>query len=234
MKRLIYNFFPFSLLSLAIVLLSLSFPRLIAGMKMIYPNVVYKQLLHSKFPDNQLLMNSRAKVEDALEWNENPTYWLKIGHLLYELIYSDQYEVDEYLALNKLSDKANRSCLSLSIVEPFVWYRLADGLYIVDDQDVNILKFLQLSIYTGRIEPNLFLLRLTFLSRYIDVFDDELNGLIKDQIRLAWNMKKHHFVNTVIDTPALKPLVYDALSPEDYIDFDQRFDKISEKNNPTN
>ena len=156
---------------------------------------------------------------------------LQYFYFLQTLIYSDQYEEDEYLAMNIIADKANQKSLGLSVVEPYVWYRLAINRFIIDAKDPEIVNLLKLSFYTGRVEPNLFLLRLGFLSRYIDSIDNELMRLLEDQVRLAWALKKHQLVTAVISTPVLKPLVYNALSPDDILDFNLRLDKAIKKNN---
>lgn len=173
-----------------------------------------------------------AKDEEALGWVDNSDTWLQIGHFLQTLIYSGQYEEDEYLAMNAVADRANQLCLSLSVVEPYVWYRLAVNRFIFDEKDLDVAQLLKFSIYTGRIEPNLLLLRLSFSSRYIDSFDEELISLVKDQIRLAWLLKKQALVNTVFYAPEdLKPFVYDALTPEDLQIFNQLLEKTIQKNN---
>ncbi|TXL22589.1 hypothetical protein BMR03_07235, partial [Methylococcaceae bacterium HT2] len=62
--------------------------------------------------------------------------------------------------------------------------------------------------------------------------DEELISLVKDQIRLAWLLKKQALVNTVFYAPEdLKPFVYDALTPEDLQIFNQLLEKTIQKNN---
>ncbi|TXL13101.1 hypothetical protein BMR05_12880 [Methylococcaceae bacterium HT4] len=220
------------MLFFSVFLVVFSFPRLIAGIKIIYPNAVHETLLYSEVPANELMLRAVAKDEEALDWVDNSDTWLQIGHFLQTLIYSGQYEEDEYLAMNAVADRANQLCLSLSVVEPYVWYRLAVNRFIFDEKDLDVAQLLKFSIYTGRIEPNLLLLRLSFSSRYIDSFDEELISLVKDQIRLAWLLKKQALVNTVFYAPEdLKPFVYDALTPEDLQIFNQLLEKTIQKNN---
>ena len=231
MERIANNFFLAIVVFLSLSLAVLSLPRLVSAITVIYPNAVHESLLYSETPANELMLKAKVKTEDALSWNDNSNYWLQIGNFLQTLIWSDEYSKDEYLAMNVVADKANQACLKLSVVEPYVWYRLAINRFIVNENDVEIINLLKFSIYTGRMEPNLLILRLYFLSKYIDYFDKEMVGLVEDQIRLAWLLKTHQLLDTVISIPTLRPLVYDALDSDELLIFNKRFEKTIQKNN---
>lgn len=145
MKKLVSNFFPVIVLFFSVFLVVFSFPRLIAGIKIIYPNAVHETLLYSEVPANELMLRAVAKDEEALDWVDNSDTWLQIGHFLQTLIYSGQYEEDEYLAMNAVADRANQLCLSLSVVEPYVWYRLAVNRFIFDEKDLDVAQLLKFS-----------------------------------------------------------------------------------------
>lgn len=231
MKKLSDNFFLVSFFFFSIVLGVLSLPRLIAGIKTLYPNAVYEHILQDEKPANELIVKANIKLKEAIEWNQNSHYWLQLAHFFQALIYSDEFKKNEYLALNSAADKANQNCLLISAVEPYVWYRLAVNRFIVDEKDMTIENLLKFSVYTGRIEPNLLISRLSFLARYIDSFDDELISLVKDQIRLAWLSQRQQLINIIIDFPALQPFFYDALAPEEHLILNQHIAKIIQKNN---
>lgn len=231
MKQISTYFFPAALLLCSLLLVAFSLPRLMAGLKMTYPNTVYQQLSTDKLVANEIIVQARVDAEEALAWNQSGFTWAVIAYYLHELIYSDEYSVEDYLELASIAELANKNSLLLSVVEPYVWYRLGLIHFIYDKQDTANVNFLKLSMYTARVEPDLLILRLTFLAHYLNSLDDELKGLMLDQIRLAWQFKKHDLLNLVITTPDLKPFVYNALNADDLLKFNQDFEKTIQKNN---
>lgn len=231
MKDISTHFFLVVLLLSSILLISFSLPRLLAGIKMTYPDTVYHQLRVSKTIPNEILVKAIIEAEDALSWENSSFTWSLIAYYSHKLIDSHQYSVEENLELASVAKSAYINSLSLSAVEPYVWYRLAIIHLILDKQDSEVVNFLKLSMYSGRVEPNLAVLRLYFLTRYLDSSGDELMSLVKDQVRLVWLFNQQELVNLILTTPALKPVVYDALNSDDILKFNQRLDKTIQKNN---
>lgn len=224
---------PATVLLFSIIIVFLSIPRLISSLNASYPDTVYKRLLYDGKPVDQSIIKARNSLGTAIEWNETAYYWIQNGHFLLEQALSGQYEWEERQRLIHQSRNAYKLCLTISPVEPYVWYRMAVITHLLDRTDQRITDMLKLSIYTGRVKPNLLKARVFFLYKYKGVLGDELTSMLQSQIRLLWQLRKKDLVEVVYKNPDIVPLVYKVLNnfPDDQLQFNQLLEKYTEKYN---
>lgn len=191
-------------------MLMLATPRFIASLYALYPEAAFKQT-QQKLPQ-EVYEKSIADLNLALAWYKNPEYWQKQA-----LFYLDFLNATPSTPLEKkqqILKQAQASViqgLKLSPVDPYAWFRLAAVDKQLNTPSPQIINALRLSIYAGRVEPELLMPRLSLGYEYYDEFNEEMQALWKKQIPVAWTFQAAQLVKFVALHPEAKPLVEEAL-----------------------
>lgn len=201
-------------------LLMLAVPRFVASLYALYPEAALKQTLKNVPP--AVYGESIEHLNEALNWYENPEYRQALAvFYLAELNASPLEQPAKKIELLKRARTSIVQGLKLSPVDPFAWFRLAavDRMLSLPVQD--IINALRLSFYAGRVEPALLMPRLSFSYVYYNAFNEEMQGLWKKQIPVAWKFQRAPLVKFVALHPAAKRLVEEAFiySPDDWKKF---------------
>lgn len=218
---------------LCLCLLVLSVPRLIGSLYALYPQATLNQ---SK--SQQLSVDIYSKsidyLDKALFWDNNPEYWQNKS-LLYFALSNDLTISSQQRQIALLNaEQAVSNGLQLSPIDPYSWYRLGTIKIILGSSVNSINDALRLSLYSGRVEPDLIMPRLIMGLAYFNQADQELQSLLIKQIPLAWQFKPNLLVNFVLQNPSIKPLVDSAFMFDDdkLIKFNNSFEKAIKKNIP--
>lgn len=212
-------------------LLLLAVPRLIASVYALYPQAVYEQMQENLPID--VYEKSIVDLDLALAWNKKADYWQSQAMLYLTLSNKASLSVPEKRQdLLKAAQTSIIQGLKLSPVDPYGWFRLAavDSLLKLPSQQ--IINALRLSFYAGRVEPELVLPRLAFSYSYYPEFNEEMQGLWKKQLPVAWAFQPQPLVNFIVLHPEAKPLVEEALvyAPDDWKKFSLALEIILKKN----
>jgi len=217
-----------------IVLLMRVVPRFIASLYALYPESVLQQALQEtdRPLSEEILHRSGADLDNALVWFASAEYWqnLAILHTLQENSLAISSEED--LLPKSKSEIING--LKLSPVDSFAWYSLATVDDLLGAEPESVLDSIRLSIYAGRVDQGLLLPRLALAFSYVGEFDEEMEALIKGQIRLAWAFQRQGLVEFTADQPDFLIWVNDALinSPDDSARFLHDLENFNQKNKP--
>lgn len=194
-------------------LLILSVPRFIASLYALYPEATINQL-----SDNlpaEIYRKSIIQLERALIWDNNPEYWQNKA-LLHLALSGDGSlsKTDQQLALIDALQAIIRG-LQESPVDPYAWYRLAIVESKLNMPASAINSLLQMSIFAGRVEPELVMPRLILGMSFYNSAAPELREMWLKQFVLAWQFQPKQFVKFVVENPGIKALVdaaflYDA------------------------
>lgn len=217
-------------------LLVLAIPRFVASLYMLYPEAVFDQFRQSKqtIPDN-VYEKTSDHLEKARGWFETGQYWqieafLQLLHLRSTLGLTPEKK-------QQLIQQARSTItqgLRLSPVDPYAWFRLAVVEQMLGTGPQSLRDALRLSIYAGRVEPDLLMPRLSFAYRFYADSDDEMRRLLRGQVRLVWLFHPEELVLFVADYPDALSWVKDALftSPDDWKRFSSRLESYVQKDNP--
>ena len=201
-------------------MLMLAVPRFIAGLYALYPEAAFNQT--GKVIPPAVYEKCIADLNRALSWYKNPDYYQAQGFFYLSLFnVSPLLPLEKKQELLKQGQTAIIQGLTLSPIDPYGWFRLAavDSLLkLPRSQSVNALR---LSFYAGRVEPELVIPRLAFSYEYYNDFDEDMQRLWQNQVRVAWTFKPGQLVNFVALHPEAKQFVEKAFvnAPDDWKKF---------------
>ena len=201
-------------------LLMLAVPRFVASLYALYPEAALQQTLKNVPPG--VYGKSIEHLDEALNWYENPEYRQALAvFYLAELNASPLEQPAKKIELLKRAQASIVQGLKLSPVDAFAWFRLAAVNRMLNLPVQDTINALRLSFYAGRVEPALIMPRLSFSYVYYNEYNEEMQGLWKKQIPVAWRFQRAQLVKFVALHPAAKHLVEEAFiySPDDWKKF---------------
>jgi hypothetical protein len=190
---------------LCLGLLVLAVPRFVASLYALYPESVLSQ------PPTHLLTHAYLKsisaLDNALAWDDNPEYWQSKGICYLALFnFPDQSFIQQRTLLLD-AQLAIMNGLSGSPIDAFAWFRLA---VINKMLGLQINESLNLSLYAGRVEPQLIMQRLMLTYPHTVELNTEEQTLWLKQVTLAWQLSPTKLLSFVIENPYAKAWVESA------------------------
>lgn len=214
------------------LVLTLAIPRFIAHCYALYPEAVDQRLKQSKQTLSiDAYEKSSVNLEKARAWFESGDKWQMQAFLHLLHLKSTQPPQEKRLRLIQQARHAIVQGLRLSPVDPYAWFRLAVVDKMLGVKPQILLDALRLSIYAGRVEPDLLMPRVSFSYRYYDEWDDEMRSLLKGQIRLLWLFRPKELVAFAAAHPGSLPRVREALffSTDEWNRFSRNLESYTRK-----
>ena len=212
-------------------LLMLAVPRFIASLYALYLEAAFKQT-QKKLPAEDY-EKSIVHLTQALAWYENPEYWQTQAFFYLALFNSSpSYPLAKEQELLKQAQASVIQGLRLSPVDPYAWFRLAMVDKMLQMPTAQIINALKLSFYSGRVEPDLLMPRLSFSYDYYNAFNEEMRGAWRKQIPVVWIFQAEQLVKFIALHPEAKFLVEQAFvySPDDWKKFSHDLEIYIQKN----
>ena len=212
-------------------LLILAVPRLVASLYALYPEVAIKQT-----QENLPIQVYEKSIDDfnhALAWYDNPEYRQEQA-----ILYLAQINATPANMADKKQELLNQAQTSIieglkrSPVDPYAWFRLAAVDKLLKQPPEKIIDALRLSIYAGRVEPDLVIQRLLFSYQYYNEFNDEVQKLWLKQIPVAWTFQPDQLVKFIAQHAEAQPIAEQAFaySPDEWKKFSLALDIFTQKN----
>lgn len=192
------------LMIICCTMLLLAVPRLVASVYALYPETLLKQ---TKPLSDELYFQAIDDLDAALQWHDDPRYWQLQGLCYLNLFDHSLLPGAERAGLLDKAIQAMTHGLTASPVDPFAWFRLAVALDLAAAPVEKIAAAYRLSLYAGRVEPELLMPRLKFGYKFLEQFDIELRGLWLKQIPLAYQFQFTELVRFALQSPGFKPFV---------------------------
>jgi hypothetical protein len=190
----------------------LAIPRFIASLHALYPEAVYRQFKQARQPlPAEVYEQSNAALQQALAWHETGEY--RQMQAFFDLLQNSapRLAVHQRQRLIRQARGAITHGLQVSPVDPYAWFRLAVVEQLLKAQPRQIIEALRLSMYAGRVEPDLLAARLAFAYGYRNVLDEEMLFLLKGQIRALWSFRKTELLAFASVHPDAVALIREAL-----------------------
>lgn len=205
----------------SIVVLCLALPRFIAGIYSAYPQFIQDRIDTESFKlANNAYSDLYHSVTQANNWSESSINWRLLSQLQTEEYFTrfDWLTDVEKKSLLARIEIAIIDGLKLSPIDPYSWYRLARIRQIEGFPSEDIIKAIEMSIFTQRMAPDLFIQRISLLLSFKTDLNESLYAMLLAQIRLAWQFKRHDLVALVAQHINDKPLFNKAFSnyPEEW------------------
>ena len=197
--------------------LALAVPRLLSSCYALYPEVAYKKSLE-KTLTSDIYERCISDLTLSLSWHQNAYDWQKQAYFYLKLFSLQPFQADEKKReLLKNAQKAINKSLVLSPIDPFGWFHLATVNRLLQAPAAQVIDDLRLSLYSGRVEPELVMERLAFSHRYYLDFNADMQQQWQKQLLLAWNFKGPELIRFVIQRPESKQLALQAFvySPDE-------------------
>jgi len=188
-----------------VALLALSVPRLLGSLYAAYPETLLKQ---HKIVKDDFYRKAITELDVALSWHNDPQYWHLKSNCYLALYNSSTVTTEEKADTLAQAQIALEQGLALSPVDPFNWYKLASVRDLAGNSQHIIQSAYKLSLYSGRVEPDILISRLNFGLAHLKAFDYETNDLWLKQIPIAYQIKPTELVNLTVHNPALKTFVF--------------------------
>ena len=190
---------------LCLGLLVLAVPRFVASLYALYPESVLSQT--PALMPTEAYQNSIKALDNALAWDDNPEYWQSKGICYLALFnFPDQSFIQQRTLLLD-AQLAIMNGLSGSPIDAFAWFRLA---VINKMLGLQINESLNLSLYAGRVEPQLIMQRLMLTYPHTVELNAEEQTLWLKQVTLAWQLSPTKLLSFVIENPYAKAWVESA------------------------
>ena len=206
-------------------LLVLAVPRFVASLYVLYPDAVLNEV--QQLAPAEIYEKSIADINQALQWYPNPDYWKKLGFFYLKLFDTQPVDAEaQKISLLKQAQKDINKGLSLSPVDPQAWLKLAQIGALLYAPKQQIINDLRLSLYAGRVEPELVMTRLDFSYDFYNDFSKDMQNQWQKQLLLAWRFNPQTLIVFVSQHPELKDMTLQVFihSPDDAQQFLSQYD----------
>ncbi len=180
--------------ALGIGLLELSWPRLRASI--LYLPIDTAIARHWKgdtiAPEQLRALADRARV--VLVNHDHYRYWDGLSLLNYQLASSPGELPAERREALETSASAAVETLRRAPMKPMTWLRLAAARDALGRPGEEVVTALNMSVFTGRVEPVMLPLRLQLGYSHLRHLDAEGRHLLRDQTLLTWELQKRPFL----------------------------------------
>ena len=110
--------------------------------------------------------------------------------------------------------EAAETSLALAPAQPRTWLRVAQARSWLRYPPEQVIDALKMAIFTGRVEPSMFMTRLALGLAYLPRMDGEGQAMVRDQVLLAWQLQPRELGRALktgqLRLSALEPLLAGA------------------------
>ncbi len=173
----------------AVILLSLSWPRLQASLRYLPVDTALSKYWRSREVNQPQLDGLIERAQQAIALYDHYRYWDGLSELQ---ILSGQDAARPYWQRRQALDQSLSAALQVvqrAPAQPRTWLRIARTRAFLGYPQDQVIAAWQMSILTGRVEPTLMLDRLALGFTYFNTLDDEAVALLRDQAVLTWAVK---------------------------------------------
>jgi len=170
----------------ALILVSLSYPRLRASMRYLPVDTAISMYWESREIDPAQVDALIERAHEAIALYDHYRYFAGLSELQ---ILSGQDMDKPYWQRRQILEQSIASAgeaVKRAPAKPRAWLRIARIRAYLGYPHDEIITPWKMSVLTGRVEPTLMLVRLELGFRYFAGLDDEAVSLLRDQAMLTW------------------------------------------------
>ncbi len=201
----------------AIVLLSLSWPRLQASLRYLPVDTALSKYRESGTIKPEQLDALLERAGEAIALHDHYRYWDGLSEL--EVLGGGDMARPYWQRRQMLEQSISSAgeVVRRAPARPRAWLRIARLREFLGYSHDQIIPAWKMSVLTGRVEPTLMLVRLELGFRYFAGLDDESLALLRDQVVLTWAVQKKQLLDALKDGSLEIGLMREILS-NDYPD----------------
>jgi hypothetical protein len=216
-------------LLVAVVTLSLAWPRLLASVRFLPVDLAIERYYQTREIPTQRMLTLLGFAAEAIDLDDHYRYHdgRSFLHYLRALdVYTPALERrDEY----RKAEAAAVEAVKRAPAHPEAWLRMATVRAILRDEPADVLEPWKMSIFTGRTHSTLMVPRVGIALSYIGLMDDETRAMLRDQLLLAWALKPVDLLRELKrrDPRLLKTTVLiSAMDPGALAEMEERIEKV--------
>jgi hypothetical protein len=184
-------------LAVCAFLIHLAWPRLHASLLYLPVDTAIKNYYASGEANPAQLGGLRQRAREAIAVHPHHRYYDGLSLLHYLTAADAGNRLYERRAAFEASIAAAEDSLERAPAQPRVWLRIAQARAWLRYSPEEVIAALKMAIYTGRVEPSMYLTRLALGLAYLPRMDGEGRSLMRDQVLLAWSMQRRDVARAV-------------------------------------
>jgi len=186
----------------AIFTLSLAWPRLQASLLYLPVDTAISNYWDKRETPSSQLQGLQQRAEESIAIYPHDRYWDGLSFLYYLEGGDSSNSLHERRQAFENPIEAATVSLERAPSQPRAWFRIASARAWLKYPPEGVIAALKMAIYTGRVDPSLFMARLmlgmSYLSKmdeegvgmsYLSKMDEEGVALMRDQALLAWQLQ---------------------------------------------
>ena len=136
------------------------------------------------------LQGLQQRARDAIEINPHHRYHDGLSLLYYLQAADAENPLYQRRQAFENAIAAAESSLALAPAQPRTWLRIAQARSWLRYPPEQVIDALKMAIFTGRVEPSMFMTRLALGLAYLPRMDGEGQAMMRDQVLLAWQLQQ--------------------------------------------
>ena len=173
----------------AIFTLSLAWPRLQASLLYLPVDTAISNYWNKRETPSSQLQGLQQRAEDSIAIYPHYRYWDGLSFLYYLEGGDSSNSLNERRQAFENSIEAATVSLERAPSQPRAWFRIASARAWLKYPPEEVTAALKMAIYSGRVDPSLFMARLILGMSYLTRMDEEGVALMRDQALLAWQLQ---------------------------------------------
>jgi hypothetical protein len=173
----------------ALYTLSLAWPRLQASLLYLPVDTAISNYWDKRETPGSQLQGLQQRAEDSIAIYPHHRYWDGLSFLYYLEGGDSSNSLNERRQAFESSIEAATVSLGRAPSQPRAWFRIASARAWLKYPPEGVIAALKMAVYTGRVDPSLFMARLLLGISYLPKMDGEGIDLMRDQALLAWQLQ---------------------------------------------
>ncbi len=201
-------------LGLSVFLVWAAWPRLQASLLYLPVDTAINRYYDQGSIDAVQLSGLQQRAWEAIEVHPHHRYWdgLSLLHFL-QAVDTGRRLSERRQSFEAVIKTAERS-LGLAPAQPRTWLHVAQARAWLRYPPGLVIDALKMSVFTGRVEPSLFITRLGLGLAYLPRMDGEGQSMMRDQVLLAWQLQPQQLARALrageVRLSAMEPLLAEA------------------------
>jgi len=203
--------------ALAAYLLALSWPRLQASLHYLPVDTAISNYWTTQTTPSGQIKGLQKRARESIQIHPHHRYWDGLSFLLYlegadnnNLLFQRQEAFEQAIEAASVS-------LGRAPSQPRAWFRIARAKAWLRYPADEVIDALKMAVYTGRVDPSLFMARLLLGMSYLPRMGQEGIALMRDQTLLAWQLQPRE-VTKALKSEALRFSQIESLLVEAHSD----------------
>lgn len=189
--RMRLNQLPLTLLIAAAALytFTLAWPRLRASLLYLPVDTAISNYWDKRETPSSQLQGLQQRAKESIAIYPHHRYWDGLSFLYYLEGGDDNNSLFERRQAFERSIEAATVSLGRAPSQPRAWFRIASARAWLQYPPAGVISALKMAVYTGRVDPSLFMARLVLGMSYLPGMGEEGIALMRDQALLAWQLQ---------------------------------------------